>query len=250
VEGKLECRTSLGGSRSTNLINNSYTLWSHMTSEGPCLPQIPFSTTLPCTFQDGNDSKDLPPSYHIHIHKLEELFVKSAYQLHVIVSRVRHEKLQDIWLKKQQYVYLTTQTACHSINLRRSIIIPFNYLPRTRAPRPIVATPYFFSSVKTSPEEWHQALTCFEMRRTVEMGPIVCHVCFLSRISASGFYLTPFTFIDSSSSPLVEYMALQTPSNFIYNWLVFHVLYIRSSLERIWIALHLWIQTVILPRNS
>ena len=213
-----------------------------MTSEHPCLPQIPFSTTLPCTFQDGNDSKALPPSYHIHIQKSEELFVKSAYQVHVIVSRVRHEKLQDIWLKKQQYVYLTTQTACHFINLRCSIIIPFNYVPRTRAPRPIVATPCFFSSVKTSPEEWHQALTCFEMRRTVEMGPIVCHVCLISRTIASSFDLTPF--VDSSSSPPVEYMASQTPSNFIYNWPVFHVLCIRSSLERI------YVRTVTLPRNS
>ena len=64
-----------------------------------------------------------------------------------------------------------------------SIIIPFKYVPRTRALQAIDPTSYFFSSIKTSPEEWHQAVACLEMRRTsVEMGPIICHVCFVSRI--------------------------------------------------------------------
>jgi hypothetical protein len=98
--------------------------------------------------------------------------------------------------------------------------------------RPIVATPSFFSSVKLSPEEWHQAMTWLETRRSnVEMGPIFFHVCFFKDYGAPGCNVLPF--IGSSSSPLVEYMVLETPSIFIYKSLVLHVLYISSSPERI-----------------
>ena len=152
---------------------------------------MPFSVTLPSTFQDGDNSHPLPPSYH-YVKKegpsseKSELLVK--YQLHFIVSRVRHQKLQDIWLKKQQYVYLPASVSLSIINFLLSIIIPFKYVPRTCAMRPIVATPCFFSSVKTSPEEWHQAITCLEMRRSnVDIGPIFCHVCYFKDCGTSGF---------------------------------------------------------------
>ena len=119
-------------------------------------------------------------------HELKLLFVK--YQLRFIVTRIRHQKLQDMWLKKQQYVYLLTIVSFPFINFLLSIIIPFEYVPRTRAQRPIVATPCFFSSVKTSPEEWHQAISCLETRSPdVEMGPILCHVCYFKDYCASGF---------------------------------------------------------------
>jgi hypothetical protein len=160
VEGKLDSESSLGGSRSTELVNDSYTLWSHITTEQPCHPQVPFSARLPSIFQDGDRFHALPPSYDFkRLEGFEKLFVKSAYQLHFIVTRVRHQKIQDIWLKKQH------------------IIIPFKYVPRIRPPRPIVATPYFFLSVKRSPEEWHQTVTSLEVRHTgIEMGPIICHL--------------------------------------------------------------------------
>ena len=77
-----------------------------MTPQDPCLSQVPFSITLPSTFQDGDNTPALPPSYHVKKEGLQELLVK--YQLHFIVTRVRHQKLQDNWLKKQQYVYLFT----------------------------------------------------------------------------------------------------------------------------------------------
>ena len=166
------------------------------------------------------------------------------YQLHFIVTRVRHEKLQDIWLKKQQYVYLLISVSFPFINFLLSIIIPFNYVPRTRAMRPIVATPYFFSSVKTSPEEWHQAITCLEMRSQIpdaEMSPIFCHVFYFLRSMPCAGSNVPF---NSSSSPLVEYMVLQTPSTFIYNLLVLHVLCINSSLERIWLQIRKILQSI------
>ena len=144
-----------------------------------CLSQVPFSITLPSTLQDIDSSPALPPSYHYKREGLQELKqLRVKYQLHFIVTRVRHQKLQDIWPKKQQCVNLLTSVAFFFFNFVLSIIIPFKYVPRTRAMRPIVTTPYFFSSVKTSPEEWHQAITCLEMYRShVEIGPIICHVC-------------------------------------------------------------------------
>ena len=153
-------------------------MWSYTTLQ--CPSQVTFSITLPSTFQDGDDSRALPPSYH-YVKKegppSQEVLVK--YQLHFVVACVRHQKLQDVWQKKQQYVYhLLTSVSLPYINFLLSIVVPFNYVPRTCPVRPIVATPCFFSSVKTSPEEWHQAMTCLELRRSdVEMGPIFCHVC-------------------------------------------------------------------------
>lgn len=154
VEGRLDSAFYDGGRRSIKLIGNCYTLWSHLTSQEPCLPQIQFSITLPSTFQDGDH---LPPSYHVQ-HSVPYLLVQSAYQLRFIVTRVRHQTLNSIWPKKQ------------------CIIVPFKYVPRTAAPQPMVNTPCLFSSVKTSPEEWHQTVTCLRMRPNVQMGPIICHL--------------------------------------------------------------------------
>ena len=182
MEGRLDSKISEGGSCSIKLINDSYTLWSHLTSQEPCPPQVPFSITLPSTFQDGNNSFSLPPSYHFFRQVVLSLLVRSTYQLHFIVTRVRHQKL-DIWPKKQQYVYFLTLVCPPFIYMPYifvSTIIPFKYVPRTRAPRPIVATPCLFSTVKTSPEEWHQAVTCLNIRPNAAISPITCNVCCFS----------------------------------------------------------------------
>ena len=77
-----------------------------------CLSQVPFSITLPSTLHDIDSSPALPPSYHYKREGLQELKqLRVKYQLHFIVTRVRHQKLQDIWPKKQQYVYLLTSLA-------------------------------------------------------------------------------------------------------------------------------------------
>ena len=102
----------MNGIHSTKLINNSYTLWSYTTSQ--CLSQVPFSITLPTTIQDGESSPALPPSYRYKREGFQELkLLRVKYQLHFIVTRVRHQKLQDIWPKKQQSVYLLTSIAFH-----------------------------------------------------------------------------------------------------------------------------------------
>ena len=108
MKGRLDSEFSgAGGSQSTKLISNChYRLWSHLTSQEPCLPQVPFTIVLPSTFQYGDKSFCLPPSYHFFHQVVQSLLVRSTYQLHFIVTRVRHEKLLDIWPRKQQYAYL------------------------------------------------------------------------------------------------------------------------------------------------
>jgi len=49
-------------------------------------------------------------------------------------------------------------------------------VPRTRAHRPILPSPCFFSSVKTSPEEWYQAVTYPKTRPSAKIDPVSCHV--------------------------------------------------------------------------
>ncbi|KAF8798483.1 hypothetical protein BYT27DRAFT_7122833 [Phlegmacium glaucopus] len=158
VEGKLDSSTSGGGSWSIKLISSYHTLWSHLTSEKACPSQVPFAITLPATFQDDNNSFPLPPSYHFVDDGIQTLLARSSYQLRFIVTHTRHPKIDAIWPKEQR------------------MIIPFKYVPRTRAPRPSVATSCLFSSIKTSPEEWYQAVTYLKMRPNVEITPIICHL--------------------------------------------------------------------------
>lgn len=57
-----------------------------------------------------------------------------------------------------------------------SIVVPFEYYPRTRSHRPIISSPCFFSAVKASPEEWYQGLGSMRVRAGSSMEPIQCHV--------------------------------------------------------------------------
>ncbi|PPR07802.1 hypothetical protein CVT26_014987 [Gymnopilus dilepis] len=160
VKAKLDTTMSEGGGMSIKLIDDSYTLYSQSssrTSKLPCPDQIPFTVRLPATFDHSGKTYPLPPSYSLNHFSLPSLIVRSSYTLHIVISRIRHKKL-EIWPKTKQ------------------ILVPFTYSPRTRANRPILPSPCFFSSVKTSPEEWHQAITPLKTRPNTQMDPIYCHL--------------------------------------------------------------------------
>jgi hypothetical protein len=61
-------------------------------------------------------------------------------------------------------------------NLIYSIRIPFKYYPRTRAHLPIVPSPGFFSTIKTSPEEWFQATAVVRARPHSRLEPLQTQV--------------------------------------------------------------------------
>ncbi|CAA7262973.1 unnamed protein product [Cyclocybe aegerita] len=158
VEGKLDSTISEAGGLSTKLFNQRYPLWSQCNSQGePCPSQIPFSVFLPPTFTYNGAAAPLPPSFHTHFMDVPALFVKASYQLRFIITRIRHKKL-EMWPKVKHAV------------------VPFTYVPRTRSHRPIVTSPCFFSSVKTSPEEWYQAVTSLRTRPNARIDPITCHL--------------------------------------------------------------------------
>jgi len=88
--------------------------------------------------------------------------------------------LQETWhLAKKEAVSIVPGAYVHvdsKVPWSIRVIIPFGYWPRTRPHRPILPNPCFFSSVKTSPEEWYQAVTCLKTKPNVEVDPIHCHV--------------------------------------------------------------------------
>ncbi|PPQ92850.1 hypothetical protein CVT25_004338 [Psilocybe cyanescens] len=162
VKGKMDLTISEAGGESIKLIEDTYTLWSQASStprtERPTCPsQIAFSAILPTTFTADGKQIPLPPSYSVNHYAVPSLFVRCSYTLHLVITQTRYKKM-DIWPKTKQ------------------IMVPFNYVPRTRAHRPIIPSPCFFSSVKTSPEEWYQAVTPLKMRPNVQLEPIYCHL--------------------------------------------------------------------------
>jgi len=59
---------------------------------------------------------------------------------------------------------------------RKLLNIPFKYYPRTRAHRPIVVSPGFFSAIKSSPEEWYQVASLLKTRPHSRLEPIHTHL--------------------------------------------------------------------------
>ncbi|KAF8908861.1 hypothetical protein CPB84DRAFT_1766171 [Gymnopilus junonius] len=162
VKAKLDTTISEAGGTSIRLVDDSYTLWSQSLSSSTgqkttCPDQVHFSARLPITFQHSGKTYPLPPSYSASYFAIPSLIVRSSYTLHFIITRIRHRKL-DLWPKTKQ------------------ILIPFSYCPKTRANRPIIPSPCFFSSVKTSPEEWHQAISPLKTRPNAKMDPLYCHL--------------------------------------------------------------------------
>ncbi|KAJ2917041.1 hypothetical protein MD484_g3397, partial [Candolleomyces efflorescens] len=159
IEGKLDTTISEGGGKSTTLIKQRHVLWSKQPSapNAPPPTQLAFSFSLPGTFRDGAENKPLPPSYHVFCHGTPSLFLKTTYSIRIAITRVVHQKL-GLWTKTKH------------------ILIPFNYVPRSRAHRPILPRPCFFSSVKTSPEEWYQAESTIKPRGSPSQSPLNCHL--------------------------------------------------------------------------
>ncbi|KAF9464125.1 hypothetical protein BDZ94DRAFT_1257065 [Collybia nuda] len=158
IEGKLESTISEGGSKTVRLVNDSYTLWSGCPKGSERCPNyVPFSAVLPSSYLYEGSSRPLPPSYASCSPASPSFFLRSQYSIIVQVTRLRYRKLDFLTKTKQ-------------------VKIPFEYYPRTRAHRPIAPTPCFFSTVKTSPEEWYQAFSVMKTRPKSKLEPIHCHI--------------------------------------------------------------------------
>ncbi|KAF7303631.1 hypothetical protein MIND_00592400 [Mycena indigotica] len=139
VKGKMDFMISEGGSMSTKLFNDSFTLWSSQKASTSVSPSaVPFSVPIRGKFEDENlVAHPLPPSYEIPWTTVPGLYFKSSYSISVTITRSRSRKLQFL-------------------NKSRTITIPFEYVPRLRPWRPIQPFSDLRADVKAMPEEFRQ----------------------------------------------------------------------------------------------
>ncbi|KAL0960782.1 hypothetical protein HGRIS_005803 [Hohenbuehelia grisea] len=157
LEGRMDLTISEGGSKSHSLVNDSFTLWRSSTCQDSCPSTIPFSIIIPSSYEDGDRSRPLPPSYDVAFPGVPGLFAKVVYNLVIILRKARHPKLS--FLTKKQI-----------------ITIRLNYYPRTRPHRPNLENPSLFSSLKIAPEEWQQASAKMKTRPQATIKSIDCHL--------------------------------------------------------------------------
>ncbi|KAJ7780129.1 hypothetical protein DFH07DRAFT_875746 [Mycena maculata] len=168
IKGKMDVMISEGGSLTTKLVSDSYTLWSSQKSHTSACPSaVPFSLVIPSRFEDNDRvSHPLPPSYDVPYIAVPGLFFKSSYMLSVTIVRSRSRKF-------------------HFLNKSKIIPIRFIYSPRMRPWRPIQPSSDFFSDVKTMPEEWRQVVWQMKPRPKSSLQPLDLHL-FLPTVEIFG----------------------------------------------------------------
>ncbi|KAG2344490.1 hypothetical protein BDR05DRAFT_882239 [Suillus weaverae] len=149
LEGHIRVGTS-GTTITTSVASDSYSLWSSSSTE-PCPKTLPFTIFFPSTFMDGCQPRPLPPSFE---DKLATAGTCS-YTLSVVVSRPRR--------------FLS------SFRSSDSLVVPVCYHPRSRPHIPILPSDVpFMTTVKSSPEEWHQVLSTMNATKSSRLTPVQC----------------------------------------------------------------------------
>ncbi|KAJ6562878.1 hypothetical protein DFH09DRAFT_1479060 [Mycena vulgaris] len=168
IKGKMEVMSTEGGSMTSKLVNDSYTLWSSQKSHTSACPSaVPFSVVLPSKFQDCNGiSHALPPSYEVPYSSIPGLFFKSSYTISVTITRILNRKF-------------------HFLSKSKTISTRFTYSPRMQPWRPTPHPSDFFSDVKTMPEEWRQVITEMKPRKNSAVQPVDMHL-FLPMVEIFG----------------------------------------------------------------
>jgi hypothetical protein len=112
IKGKMDVMISEGGSLTTRLVNDNYTLWSSEKSRTTACPSaVPFSVVLPTKFQDYDGlSHPLPPSFEIPFSTVRGLFFKSSYILSVTITRTMNRKFRFLTKSKTCVVYFKRVT--------------------------------------------------------------------------------------------------------------------------------------------
>lgn len=105
----------------------------------------------------------------IYLHYTFDLVTICEFQLPATLP-----KKLDSWPKSKGEWPLIPRLNFSCISYR--VFIPFKYYPRIRPHRPIVPSLCFSSSVKRTPEEWHQAIAQLKTPSNADLGPIFGHV--------------------------------------------------------------------------
>ncbi|EGN98524.1 hypothetical protein SERLA73DRAFT_153556 [Serpula lacrymans var. lacrymans S7.3] len=150
LEGALTIEMSFYSSKTT-LIASSFTMWQSDGSSSARPPlNIPFVLVFPTTYQDGGQEYPLPPTFDS-----EGSPASCSYTLTVALSKPR------------QLLPFLTQS--------ETLSIPLHYYPRSRPHAPILPSGLsFMSTVKSSPEEWHQVMSTMNSVPSSGIVPIQC----------------------------------------------------------------------------
>ncbi|KAF9220885.1 hypothetical protein BS17DRAFT_786128 [Gyrodon lividus] len=148
LEGLLLVENS-GVAITTTIFSVTYVMWG--ASQGrPCPQTIPFTVVLPLTFEDGGQVHHLPPTF-----ESSKPRVVCSYSLTVELSRPRQ--------------LLPFLRASEVVN------VPLIYRPRSRPRMPMLPSNLpFMSTVKSSPEEWHQIMCTVNMTHASGLDPVQC----------------------------------------------------------------------------
>ncbi|KAG2125549.1 hypothetical protein BD769DRAFT_826323 [Suillus cothurnatus] len=149
LEGHIRVEIS-GTTITTLVVSDSYSLWNSSSTE-PCPKTLPFTIFFPSTFMDGCQSRPLPPSFE------DKLATGGtcSYTLSVIFSRPRR--------------FLS------SFRSSDSLVVPVRYHPRSRPHAPMLPSDVpFMTTVKCSPEEWHEVLSTMNATKNSGLTPVQC----------------------------------------------------------------------------
>lgn len=134
-----------GGTVTHDLVLTRVLLWSKDRDAAPCPTSLPFSLSLPATFNDGRDDYPLPPTHEVHLTGLPGFRATVEYHVSASMGRGLVKKAAATLFPKQQ---------------DHSVSTSFVYYPRSRpavtVPPPMILTAHS-PGVLDSPE-WR----CFE----------------------------------------------------------------------------------------
>ncbi|KAJ7241895.1 hypothetical protein B0H12DRAFT_1132916 [Mycena haematopus] len=129
VEGRLQLKEiAEGGHTETTLCLDTVLLWIKDSNNPVCPPILPFSLTLPTTFEYNGRSYPLPPSHTIKLKGLPGFYATIDYSVSGIINKP-HSVPNIVPLVKSRKL---------GINIGSTILTtPFIYYPRTRPAAPI-----------------------------------------------------------------------------------------------------------------
>ncbi|KAN0087513.1 hypothetical protein V8E55_006134 [Tylopilus felleus] len=134
---------------SSPFLSVTYVLWSASDSQR-CPRTIPFGVFLPLTFDDGDRARALPPTFGS-----SEPGTECSYSLTIELSRPR----QFLSFLKEHEV----------------VKVPLVYRPQSRPHLPMLPSELpFLSTVKSSPEEWHEVICTVPMTQGSGLAHAEC----------------------------------------------------------------------------
>jgi len=136
---------------SATFLSETYVLWSASHAQR-CPRIISFGVIFPLTFDDGGQARFLPPTFES---SEPGPHAACSYSLAIELSRPR-----------QFLSFLKGNEA---------VKVPLMYHPRSRPHLPMLPSHLpFMSTVKSSPEEWHEVMCTIPMTRGSGLAPAEC----------------------------------------------------------------------------